>query len=112
LLGYRAVSRVSEAENPADPAPMDQVLRARRELFKAKGGVSQLAMIECERRLNQARDLMVSACDGIERDFHIIKVGAIEPDPFGPLPAEGGGQRQSDSNRRELKLGSPMRPGH
>lgn len=106
------MSRVSEAEKPADPAPKDQVLRARRELFEAKGGMSRLALIESERRLNQARDLMVSARDGIERDFHITKVGAIEPDLFGPFPAEGGGQRQSDSNRRELKLGSPMRPGH
>lgn len=107
-----AMARVSEAENPADPSPKDEVLRARRELFKAKGGVSRPALIECERRLNQARELMVVARDGIERDFHITKVGPIEPDPFGPFPPEGGGQRQSDSNRRELKPRSSTRPGH
>ncbi len=103
----KAVSRVSEAENTADPAPKDQVLCARRELFKAKGGVSRLAMIECERRLNQARELMVSAREGIERDFHITKVAPIESDPFGPFPQEGNGQRKSDSNRRELKPSPP-----
>lgn len=102
-----ALVRVSEAENPADPAPKDQVLRARRELFKAKGGVSRLALIECERRLNQARELMVSARDGVERDFHITKVAPIEPDPFGPLPQDGNGQRKSDSNRRQLKPSPP-----
>ena len=106
------MARVSEAENPADPAPKEEVLRARRELFKAKGGVSRLALIECERRLNQARELMVSARDGIERDFHITRVGPIEPDPFGPFFQEGGGQRQSDSNRRELKPRPSTRPGH
>ncbi len=106
-----AMARVSEAENPADPSPKDEVLRARRELFKAKGGVSRPALIECERRLNQARELMLSARDGIERDFHITKVGPIEPDPFGPFPPEGGGQRQSESNRRELKPRSSMSPG-
>lgn len=58
------MSRVSETEKPADLAPKDQVLRARHELFKAKGGVSRLALIECDRRLNQARELMVSARDG------------------------------------------------
>lgn len=107
-----AMARVSEAENPADPSPKDEVLRARRELFKAKGGVSRPALIECERRLNQARELMVVARDGIERDFHITKVGPIEPDPFGAFSADGGGQRQSDSNRRELKPRSSKRPGH
>lgn len=107
-----AMARVSEAENPADPSSKDEVLRARRELFKAKGGVSRPALIECERRLSQARELMVVARDGIERDFHITKVGPIEPDPFGPFPPEGGGQRQSDSNRRELKPRSSTRPGH
>lgn len=104
----KAVSRVSEAENPAEPAPKDHILRARRELFKAKGGVSQLAMIECKRRLNQARDLMVSARDGIERDFHITKIAPIEPDPFGTFAQEGDNQRKSGSNRRELK---PRPPG-
>ncbi|MBW8809744.1 MAG: hypothetical protein JF591_13105 [Lysobacter sp.] len=106
-----AMARVSETENPADPAPKDEVLRARRELFKAKGGVSRLALMECERRLNQARELMVNARAGIERDFHITRVSPIEPDPFGPFPPEGGGHRQSDSNRRELKPRSPTRPG-
>ena len=106
-----AMARVSEAENPADPAPKEEVLRARRELFKAKGGVSRLALMECERRLNQARELMASSRDGIEHDFHITKVGPIEPDPFGPFPPEGGGQRQSDSNRRELRPRSSKRPG-
>lgn len=103
-----ALARVSEAENPADPAPKDQVLRARRELFKAKGRVSRLALIECERRLNQARLAMMEARAGIERDFHITKVGPIEPDPFGPFPQEDDNQRKSDSNRRELK---PRPPG-
>ena len=106
-----AMARVSEAENPADPAPKEEVLRARRELFKAKGGVSRLALMECERRLNQARELMASSRDGIEHDFHITKVGPIEPDPFGPFPPEGSGQRQSDSNRRELRPRSSKRPG-
>lgn len=108
----KAQARVSETENPADPAPKEEVLRARRELFKAKGGVSRLALIEGERRLNQARELMKSARDGIERDFHITKVGPIEPDPFGPFPPDDGGQRQSESNKRELKPRSSMRPGH
>jgi MobA/MobL family len=102
-----ALVRVSEAENPADPAPKDDVLRARRELFKAKGGVSQLAMIECERRLNQARELMANAREGIERDFHITKVAPIEPDPFGAFAQDGNGQRKSDSNRRQLKPSPP-----
>ena len=108
----KAMVRVSEAENPADPAPKEEVLRARRELFKAKAGVSRLALMECERRLNQARELMANAREGIERDFHITRVGAIEPDPFGSLLPEGGGQRQSDSNRRELKPRSSTRPRH
>ena len=108
----KAQARVSEAENPADPAPKEEILRARRELFKAKGGVSRPARIECERRLNQARKLMMEARAGIERDFHITNVGPIEPDPFGPFPPEGGGQRQSDSNKRELKPRSSTRPGH
>lgn len=106
-----AMARVSEAENPADPASKEEVLRARRELFRAKGGVSRLALMECERRLNQARELMASSRDGIEHDFHITKVGPIEPDPFGPFPPEGSGQRQSDSNRRELRPRSSKRPG-
>ena len=99
---------MSEAENPADPAPKDQILRARRELFKSKGGVSRLAMIECERRLNQARELMVSAREGVERDFHNTKVAPIESDPFGAFAQEGDNQRKSGSNRRELK---PKPPG-
>ncbi len=108
----KAMARVSEVENPAEPASKDEILRARRELFKAKGGVSRLALIECERRLNQARELMKNARDGIERDFHITKVGPIEPDPFGPFPPDDGVQRQSESNKRELKPRSSMRPGH
>lgn len=98
-----AMAHLSVAENPAEPAPSEEVLRARRELCKAQRGVSEPALIECERRLNQARELMKNAREGIERDFHITKVGPIETDPFGPFPQEGGGQRQSDSNRRELK---------
>lgn len=108
----KAMARVSEAENPADPVSKEEILRARRELFKAKSAVSRPALIECERRINQARDLMKDARDGIERDFHITKAGPIEPDPFGPFPPETGGQRQSESNKRELKPRSSMQPRH
>lgn len=108
----KAWARLSEAENPAEPAPKEDVIRMRRELAKAERGVSEAALAECERRLNQARELMVNARDGIERDFHITRVGPIESDPFGPFPQEGGGQRKSESNKRELKPRSSMRPGH
>lgn len=105
----KAMAHLSVAENPAEPAPSEEILRARRELSKAQRGVSDPALIECERRLNQARELMKNAREGIERDFHITKVGPIEPDPFGAFPPEEGGQRKSDSNRRELKPSSRPR---
>lgn len=108
----RAMARVSEAENPADPAPREEGIRVRRELTVVSRGVSQPALIACERRLNQARRQMIEAREGIERDYYITQTGPIESDPFGPFPAEAGGQRQSDSNRRELKPSSSARPKH
>lgn len=64
------------------------------------------ALIECERPQSQARELMKKARDSIERDFHMTRLGPIELHPFGSFPPDGGGQRQSESNKRELK------PGH
>ena len=104
-----AMAHLSVAENPAELAPSEEILRARRELSKAQRGVSDPALIECERRLNQSRELMVNAREGIERDFHITKVGPIEADPLGDFFPEEGGKRKSDSNRRELKPSSRPR---
>ena len=100
---WTAKVRVSEAENKADLAPIIEIRRARRELWKAKQGMSRPALIECERRINQARDLMVDATTGLEEKFCITRIVPVEPDPFGPLPAEGGGGRKSDSNRSQLR---------
>lgn len=111
---WKARARLSELENPAEPGTNTEILRGRREVWKSKRGVSRPAMIECERRLNQARHLMVQARNELEKKFYITPMGPLESDPLGESspPATGGGTKGSDSNQQQLKPKPGMRPGH
>lgn len=109
---WQALSRKSMVCNPAEPATKSEILLARRALFLAREGISRKTLEACEQRIKQARATMVAAHARLDDAYHITKVDPTEPGPFGPFPAEGGGQRQSDSNRRELKPKSSVRPRH
>jgi len=101
---WKARVRLSEVEAEQGSATDRDLLRARRDLWKAKRGVSSAAMIESERRLSQARDLMVEARNDIERDFHITVCAPLGTKAFGPFPPiTDEEERRSDSNQRELK---------
>lgn len=99
----RAQAHLSLVEHPIDGGSASEIRSAQRRLHKARRAVSKHAKVALERRLDLARTLMVQASAHLADRFHITKTRPIEPDPFGPLPSEGGGQRQSDSNRRELR---------
>ncbi len=100
---WTALARKSMACNPAEPAAKSEIQSARRALFLAKAGVSRSALEACEQRIDLTRADMVAARVRLEDAYHITKVSPMEPVPFGPLPAEGDGQRQSDSNRVQLR---------
>jgi hypothetical protein len=107
---WTALARKSTACNPAEPAARSEVLLARRELFLAKDEVSHSAMAACEQHIDRARAEMVAARVRLEDAYHITKASSIELSPLGPLAEEGGGERQSDSNRVQLRPRS--RPMH
>lgn len=104
---WQALARRSMACNPAELATKSEILLARRALSLAREGISRKTLEACGQRINRARATMTAAHARLDGAYHITKIGPIEPGPFGPFPAEGGGQRQSGSNRRELKPRSP-----
>ena len=77
---------------------------ARRVLTKAKTGISKAAKFAQDRRIKDAHTAMVEARHGIERDFYITPLDGIETSPPHPYTAGTvGTQRQSDSNRAQLR---------
>lgn len=99
----RARAKLSEreAENngPTDP----RLAGARRMLWKAKASVAMGARIESERRINEARAVMEAAREAMERGYYITPLHRVETSPPQPYTAGASGERQSGSNRRELK---------
>lgn len=108
---WQALARRSMACNPAELATKSEILSAQRALSLAREGIFRKTLEACEQRTNQARAAMVAAHAQLNDVYHFTKVDPTEPGPFGPFPAERGGQRQSDSNRWELKPRSSLRPG-
>ena len=105
----KGLAKLSEVENPAEPGTPSQVRRARNEAWKAKRGISKGADIECARRIQETRTLMIAAKQGIERDFHITQWVPPTSNVFGPFE-EGGGadtKKTSESNTRELRPKPP-----
>lgn len=110
---WRARARLSEAENPAEPAAPRELVRARRALVKAKASVSTVALREGESRLAMARKAMVATRIDYEEKFHITKVEPLVPDlvdgfDFGTTGAEA----MSGSHRRQLKPRTRSTFGH
>lgn len=97
--------RVAEVECIAELSDKEAVLRARRELYKARRGVSRAAQIECERRFTQARTLMIAARAHLDKRFYMTPTAPLTADgtdPFEAMTGEGGA-RQSESHQRQLR---------
>ncbi|MCD9126013.1 hypothetical protein [Luteimonas fraxinea] len=96
---------MAEVECVAELSEKEAVLRARRELFKARRGVSRAAQIECGRRFTQARTLMIAARTHLDKRFYMTPTAHLAgegQDPFEAMTDEGGA-RQSESHQRQLK---------
>jgi hypothetical protein len=73
-------------------------------LWKAKASMAAGARIEAERRINEARTVMEAAREAMERDYYITPLHRVETSPPQPYNAgQGGGERKSESNKRQLK---------
>ena len=108
--------RVSEVECVAELSDKEAVLRARRELYKARRGVSRAAQIECERRFTQARMLMIAARVHLDKRFYMTPTAPLAgegADPFEAMTGEGAA-RKSESHQRQLrpKPNPSARMGH
>jgi hypothetical protein len=100
----RAEAQLSEVECTGTALSFAQLASAKRALSKARSGVGKAARANAEQRIKQARAVMVAARDAIERDYYITPLDRVETSPPHPYTAGlGGGERNSDSNRRELK---------
>lgn len=99
----RAQARVSEATSLSGAARLAELGNAKRMLEKAKAGVSKVARESMERRINQARAVMVAATEAIERDYYVTPLDRVETSPPHPYTAQMAGERNSDSNRVQLK---------
>ena len=100
----RARAKLSERETE-NKGPKDlRLAGAKRALWRAKIGVSKRAQVAIERRINEARAVMVAARDAMERDYYITPLHRVETTPPHPDTSRpSGGERKSDSNRREFK---------
>ena len=99
----RAQARVSEVKSLSGIERLQQMSGAQRALAKARRGVSKGAQIVLERRIDEARAVMVAATDAIERDYYVTPLDRVETSPPYPYMAAMGSERNSDSNRVQLK---------
>lgn len=100
----QARARLSEIEAAAKRSDQAKLVAAKRALAKARAAVGRSASVAAERRINEARAVMVAAREAMERDYYITPLDRVETCPPQPYTAgPGGGERKSDSNRAELK---------
>ena len=100
----RAQAKLSQVEVDGSAKSYALLNSAQRGLAKARAGVSKSAQIASDRRISEARAVMVAATDAIERDYYITPLDRVETCPPHPYTAgPGGGERKSDSNRVQLK---------
>ena len=100
----RAQAQLSQVEVDGSSKSYALWNSAQRGLAKARAGVSKSAQIASDRRISEARAVMVAATEAIERDYYITPLDRVETSPPHPYTAgPGGGERKSDSNRVQLK---------
>lgn len=95
----RAQAQASEIEFDGTTRSFAKVNSAKRALAKAKASVSASALEAGRKRVSRAREAMVAATEAMERDYYITPLDRVETSP----PHVYGGERQSDSNRVQLK---------
>lgn len=99
---HRAQWALSECEE-AGPGGAARVQVARRALAKAKERVSRAALLASERRIDEARAVMVAATEAMERDYYVTPLDRVKTSPpESYLDGFEGSERKSDSNRVQL----------
>lgn len=105
----RARARFSMAEREAGRFREARLRSAQRVLTRAKKGVSMVAKAHQDKNIREARRAMIDARLHLEKTFYMSRIDLIPTERVLP-EGKGGGERQSDSNRRELRPSSSMRP--
>lgn len=89
------------------------MVSARRALTHAKTDVSSPARRSSDLRIREAEKAMIEARARIEEQFYVTSFDSpyLEPEPpfLEMEPGKGGGERKSDSNRRQLRPSSRPR---
>ena len=107
----RARAAVMEVELDGTARSHARHNSAKRRLAKAKARLNPRAKAASEHRIRIARAAMVAATDAMEQAYHVTPLHQVETSPPHVYSAgPGGGERQSDSNRRQLV--PPSRPRH
>lgn len=102
----KIVELLGEGVRNRDP----RISRARRVLMRAKLARSNSALETQARRVRVAREAMIEARQHVEREFYVTSFGGVQTSPPHPYTAQGGQERQSDSNRVQLKPRSGLGP--
>lgn len=102
----KMVELLGEGVRNRDP----RIARARRVLMRAKLARSNSAMETQARRVRVAREAMIEARQHVECEFYVTSFGGVQTSPPHPYTAQGSQERQSDSNRVQLKPRSGLGP--
>ncbi len=107
----RALARRSEVIVDGKQRGHARLVSATRALARARLATNKIARNAFELRIKEARAVMVAATEAMERDYYVTPLDRIETCPPHPYTAgPGGGERKSDSNRREFKPPSRSQP--
>lgn len=104
----RARARFSMAERETGRFRAARLRSAQRALTRAKKGVSMAAKAHQDKQIREARRAMVDATLNLDKSFYMTRIEVFPTEEEGSKSS--GGERQCDSNRRELRPSPTMRP--
>jgi hypothetical protein len=104
----RARARFSMAERETGRFQAARLRSAQRVLTRARKGVSIVARAHQDKQIREARRAMVDAALHVEKAFYMTRIEVFPTEE--EVSDSSGGERQCDSNRRELRPSSTMRP--